>query len=188
MLKATYAGVRWLFLSLPLSELECSACGVDFGSYIPTTVQASKFHRRGSLAKLIIVQHRMHTRHLARCHFAAFRRQALMVTTKVPQIQAQTGQLVEEWALGARLGRTLRARELTTFLPFAFPLASFSFNPRHTFRRLSRQRHGSCSDGVQIRSCAEQRFSAMLCEALGLGRLASAGQSLGCQSLTSWLT
>lgn len=127
----------------------------------------------------------MHKNSAARCHFAALRRRVLMATTRVPHILARSGEEGRSGSLAVDLAWTLRARELTTFSLAAFSLASSCFNSRTTFVASAPATFAAAGAAARMRSCAERQIGAMLCEAFGLGRLASAGHGLGWQSLTS---
>lgn len=134
------------------------------------------------------MQREVHRIYAARCHFAAFRRCALRATmmgSTILGLGRGSMQHRPGWGSLARLGQFLRARELTTFLLDALSLANSGFMLSKSLRRLPRQRRCSCSGSARLLLCAEQRIYATLCEAFGLGVLASAGRSLGQTVLTS---
>jgi len=91
----------------------------------------------------------------------------------------------KKWVLGSRLG--LDSESERTHHVLASSLLIGQFSPQ-TLERLSSSPRQQLQQRAQVRSCAEQQICAMLCEAFRLVRLASAGQGLGWQNLTSMLS
>lgn len=94
----------------------------------------------------------MHRRHAARCHFAAFREctsRATMMGSTI--LEFRRGSRYARTGVGslARLGWTLRARELTTFWLHAFSLVSCGFMLRRLQATDIRHACKCCSGGAR---------------------------------------
>lgn len=120
----------------------------------------------------------MHTKHAARCHFAGVPEGSVDGNDEGPANLRSVGPGARKWVLGSRLG--LDSESERTHHVLAISLLIGQFSPQ-TVERLSSPPRQQLQQRAQVRSCAEQQICAMLCEAFGLVRLASAGQGLGWQ-------